>query len=410
MEFKYKAYTDIKMYDPTDEELGLYFSVDNAGDKNKFVYLKGRVLSREVNKKRIRFTDKAMQMAENNFKPAPFLIEHNHSLEGMIGTVTSLKRDDNGLNYFAIVPNIDANKKYIDLLNNDTAGLIKVSIGGVSRSITCSICNKELYEDSSHYLGQKYGNKVAFGNVNDWRTDEISLTIFPADTKTSANMYEAGFNNLEELRIVGRESGENGNVGKKLINDNDQNMVELNMSDMDENKQNSPDVSSTINEGQIVELVQKAIPDNFVTKDELGEIKQLIQSFVEEKNKEKEIALSIKRKKLSELTGKSEELYVNLSENAIDILIDEINTIKPSVPNELGVVQHTQGGNNFGKRKNVTPEMRKEAIRVILGIAPTSEKVKKVYSVYKRNFGARAIDARISNTLSQLYGDKEEDN
>lgn len=379
-ELEYRYYEKINLFNPSEDEFELYFSQVPKERRENFAYIKGKVLSRNVNKKMIRFTEPALRQAEREFKARPFLIEHERSLKDMIGTITNFQLNDNGLDYFSIVPKTKQNEHYISMLQNDVHQIIKTSIGGTTTSITCSICGKELFKDRDHQYGKKYDGQLAFGNVNNWKTKEVSLTIFPADDDTSANIYQTGFNEIDKILLKENE-GHNFTKGETLINEENNKESELKMTG-EELKNKDNEVTLDV----VKELVQNSIPnlDGFATKDEIGKLTTLLQSLVDKDKVKEEALLTNKRLELSKLTGKEVKIYASMEDVSLNLMIDQITEMKKDdVPDEHGIVEHNQ---SFKGKPKVTADMQKEAIRVILGIENPSDRVAEHYGRYNINY------------------------
>lgn len=397
-ELVYKHYEDMKLFEPSDEEYDLHFSQIPKESRGKFAYVKGRVLSRNINKKMVRFTDNALKQAEQDFKPSPMLIEHNASFKDMIGTITSFELNDSGLDYFSAIPLTEKNKHYIQMMESDFAGIIKTSIGGRTTSITCSICGEELFKDDQHRYGRKYGGKLAFGNVNTWKTKEVSLTIFPADEDTSASVYTTGFSELDDILM-----NDTPNEGENLINEDTNINGELIMTGEGETVENNG-----LDKDAVLELVQSSMPDleGFATKDDVDGIKTMLSELVNARNEEKEAKLSSMRLELSKLTGKDVELYAEFSENALNTMLEREREIQQGIPDERGVVDSNNKSAN--RKVKVTPDVQKEAARIILGIQPTSDKVKEHYGLYS---SGRRVDVydRLEKELALSFSEEEEE-
>ena len=375
-ELEYRYYEDINLFEPSDDEFDLHFSQVPKERRDSFAYIKGKVLSRNVNKKMVRFSEPALTQAEREFKASPFLIEHEKSLKDMIGTITNFQLNDNGLDYFSVVPKTKKNEHYITMLQNDIGNIIRTSIGGTTTSITCSICGKELFKDREHQYGKKYDGQLAFGNVNNWKTKEVSLTIFPADDDTSANVYQTGFSEIDKILLK-----ENEGEGETLINEEENKKSELKMTGEELNIK-----GNEVTLDAVKELVQNSIPslDGFATKDEIGNLTTLLQSLVDKEKAKEEALLTDKKLELSKLTGKEVEIYASLDAIALDLMIGQIAELKKDdVPDERGIVDHNQ---TFKGKPKVTADMKKEAIRVILGIENASDKVEKHYGRYNHNY------------------------
>lgn len=375
-ELEYKYYEDINLFEPSEEEYDLHFSQIPKERRENFAYIKGKVLSRNVNKKMVRFTEPALTQAEREFSAKPFLIEHEKSLKDMIGTITNFQLNDNGLDYFSVVPRTQKNDHYITMLQNDIGNIIKTSISGTTTSITCSICGKELFKDRKHQFGKKYGGQLAFGNVNNWKTKEVSLTIFPADEDTSANVYQTGFSEIDEILLKENEDG-----GETLINEEANTESELNMTGEElDNKGNEITLDA------VKEIVQNSIPslDGFATKDEIGNLTTLLQSLIDKDKAKEDALLTTKRLELSKMTGKEVEIYASIDDVSLDLMISQIAELKKDeVPDELGLVDHNQ---SFKGKPKLTVDMKKEAIRVILGIESPSKRVEEHYGSYNTNY------------------------
>ncbi len=382
-ELVYQYYEDINLFEPSEDEFDLYFSQVPKERRDSFAYIKGKVLSRNVNKKMVRFTEPALTQAEREFKASPFLIEHEKSLKDMIGTITNFQLNDNGLDYFSVIPKTDKNAHYITMLQNDVAGIIRTSIGGTTTSITCNICGKELFKDREHQFGRKYGGQLAFGNVNNWKTKEVSLTIFPADEDTSASVYQTGFSELDKILLK-----ENETEGETLLNEEENKQSELKMTgEEDKDKVNGITIEAV---QELIQNSQQSL-DGFATKDEMKLLTTLLQSLVDKEKGKEEAILTAKRLELSKLTGKEVEIYASMDAVSIDLFMDQIAELKKDVvPDELGMVDHSQ---NFKGKSKVTKDMKLEAVRVILGIQEKSKLVDAHYGRYNTNYQEDIYDS-----------------
>lgn len=391
-ELHYKMYEDLKLFEPSDEEYELHFNQVPANKRSDFAYVKGTVLSRKVNKRHVRFTEKALTQAEAEFKPTPFLTDHVRSFDSMKGTITNLKLDDNGLNYYSIIPRTPNNEHTITMLQNDVAGLIKTSIGGKTTSITCNLCDEELFNDRQHKFGEKYDGVKAYGNVNTWNTKEISLTLFPADDDASTQVYTTGFSELDEFLVKGSDILLNEEVNKES---------ELNMTTggKDVGKEGTPDPAKEI------EIAQADSPslDNFAKKEDLDLVLSQLKIITDGLAKQEADKLDAKRLELSELTKEKVEKYSDLNLSALDQMIDLAKLVKGAdVPEERGQVELS----NL-KPAKVSDDMKKEAIRVILGIGQTSEKVAKFYGDYTQGYQDDIYD-RVNKSLEVTFAEPDE--
>lgn len=400
-ELHYKYYEDMKLFDPSDEEYELHFSQVPESKRQEFAYVKGKVLSRNVNKKMVRFTEPALQMAVRNFKATPFLEDHDRTMKSVRGTVTNLSLDDNGLNYFSIIPRTRENEHTIQMLQSDVAGVIKTSIGGSTTSITCSICNAEFIDDGvvhrDHRFGKRYDGELAFGNVNDWATKEISLTVFPADTDTSTSVYTTGFSELDDLKYNEQEQ-----KSDTLLNEEINIKSDLHMTEEDVSNGSEPQIKSVTPEVDI-EQVASQVSKEFVSKSDFDELKSIMLSLAERQKAQDEAVISAKRLELSELTGEDTEAYAGFSLSAIDKMIGLVR--KRDVPEERGQVE---GDGRRDHTQQITPEMKKEAARLILGIKPTSQKVVEQYGHYSTGNYTNDLYERVGKELSVKFAENEE--
>jgi len=398
-ELEYRYYEDINLFEPSDDEFDLHFSQIPKERRDNFAYIKGKVLSRNVNKKMVRFSEPALVQAEREFKASPFLIEHEKSLKDMIGTITNFQLNDNGLDYFSVIPKTKQNEHYITMLQNDVHGIIRTSIGGTTSSITCSICSKELFKDREHQYGKKYGGQLAFGNVNNWKTKEVSLTIFPADEDTTANVYQTGFSEIDKILL-----GENEEEGETLINEENNSESELNMTgEEDKDKVNGLTIEA------VQELIQNSTPslDGFATKEEISGLTTLLQSLIDKETAKEEALVTAKRLELSKLTGKEVAIYASMDSVALDLMIEGIKEIKgEEVPDEVGIVDHSQSFK--GKNPKLTREMKLEAVRVILGVEDKSKRVDEHYGRYNTNYQDDIYD-RVDKSIKLKFKDEDED-
>ncbi len=396
-ELHYKMYEDLNLFEPSNEEYELHFNQVPQDKRSDFAYVKGKVLSRKVNNKHVRFTEKALAQAEAEFKPTPFLTDHVRSFDSMKGTITSLKLDDNGLNYYSIIPRTSKNEHTITMLQNDVAGLIKTSIGGATTSITCNICSEELFNDREHMYGQKYDGIMAFGNVNTWKTKEISLTLFPADEEASTSIYSTGFSELDDILIKEVAEGSNN-----LLNEEDNSESELNMTGTgkDVGKGANPDEPKD----KVIEVVQADSPsmDDFVKKEDLdlvlSQLKTITDSLVAQETEK----VDAKRLELSGLTKEKVETYADLNLNALDQMIGLARKVNGDIPDEKGQVELS----NL-KPAKVSDDMKKEAIRLILGIQKPSDSVAIAYGDYTQGY-QDDIYERVNKELAITFAEPED--
>lgn len=395
IEYNYQAYEDISLVEPTEKEFELHFSEVKENKRDKFAYVKGRVLSRGYNKKKLRFTEKALEQAEKEFKPAPYLIEHQPGLDTTLGTITSVQLNDNGLDFFAIIPRSSKNDHYISMMENDPYNTIRSSIGGTTNSITCTLCGDEVMHDKEHRLGEKYEQGLAMGDIQTWtRTKEISATVFPADEDTPKQVYTTGFSELDDL-LFNEEAIES----EALINENDNTISDLNMTEHDLEKME--------NEPAQIEVAQTSAPEidtsQFVSKEDYDALFSLVKELKDGAQAEKDKVLSEKRLKLTELTGEDEAEYISFGEEALDKMIKFASKSRKNVPEELGFVE---GGKDKVVKQNVTDAMKKEALRIILNIPETSAKVNKHYGAYKNGRALNVYD-RVGKELEAKFSEDE---
>jgi len=382
------------LFEPSEDEYELHFSQVPSEKRSDFAYVKGKVLSRKVNKRHVRFTEKALAQAEAEFKPTPFLTDHDRSFDSMKGTITNLKLDDNGLNYYSIIPRTPNNEHTITMLQNDVAKLIKTSIGGSTTSITCNLCDEELFNDREHTFGETYKGVKAFGNVNTWNTKEISLTLFPADDGSSTEIYTTGFGELDKFLVKG-----NADVSNNLLNEEVNSESEINMTEggKDVGKEGNPDPKE-------IEVTQADSPslDDYVKKEDFDLMMSQIKTISDSLAKKETDKLDAKKVELSLLTKEKVETYADLNLSAVDHMIGLAKKLNGDVPDEKGQVELS----NL-KPAKVSDDMKKEALRLILGIENASEKVAVHYADYSQGYQDDVYD-RVNKQLAITFAEPDE--
>lgn len=400
-EYNYSSFEKFSFM-PYDEMIFSQFV--SKADQEKFLFIEGKIISRgKVNLNFIQFSDKAIKQAVKEFKPHPALAEHQQNLFGMVGTVVKYVEDNDGLKLYSIIPKTDKNKDFLELIQNDVAGLIRLSIGGVAFSIKCSICDEEVYEDYDHIIGKTYKFKtekiVAYGIVDEWRTKESTFTIFPADTDTFQKetkfsmSFSTGFDELDVMldeRYKSQDSttlintNENTNGEVKMPKDDDKIVVDTAKTDL-----------------QFKELKTMVAEISQSMKDEMKTVSDKVDARFSTLDNEKKAG---KIAELVALTDKDDtEKYLKMSSETIDALtVFALKNKKSEVPDESGLVDDT-----FRDSEKVTAGMRKDALSVMLGFKQThsemTEKYEKEYGV----FGETMAD-KVNRVLGVKYAPKKD--
>lgn len=400
-EYNYSSFEKFSFM-PYDEMIFSQFV--SKADQEKFLFIEGKIISRgKVNLNFIQFSDKAIKQAVKEFKPHPALAEHQQNLFGMVGTVVKYVEDNDGLKLYSIIPKTDKNKDFLELIQNDVAGLIRLSIGGVAFSIKCSICDEEVYEDYDHIIGKTYKFKtekiVAYGIVDEWRTKESTFTIFPADTDTFQKetkfsmSFSTGFDELDVMldeRYKSQDSttlintNENTNGEVKMPKDDDKIVVDTAKTDL-----------------QFKELKTMVAEISQSMKDEMKTVSDKVDARFSTLDNEKKAG---KIAELVALTDKDDtEKYLKMSSETIDALtVFALKNKKSEVPDESGLVDDT-----FRDSEKVTAGMRKDALSVMLGFKQThsemTEKYEKEYGV----FGESMAD-KVNRVLGVKYAPKKD--
>jgi hypothetical protein len=390
-EYTYQSYEIAQSFQPTDKEYEMFFNDIPEAKRQEFAYVKGSVVTRGlINKKFIQFSDKALEQARSEFEPLPYQLDHSRELMGNAGTVTALELGDKGLSNYSAIPRTSKNLDFIEMLENDFAGLIKQSIGGVSNSIKCSICGMEVFQDFDHWMGEKYDGRLAYGIVQEWRSKEISATLFPADDGADLSIYQTGFSEFDDLLQKQQKL-----KSEALINNNNNNNGELNMTEpiKDEDKETS--TPQDIEQKFTLEDVQKLMSaQSDELKASFSDKFSALDSIMAQMNAEKEKAKEALVVQLSGLTGKEKEVYASFSEDALGQMIELAGNT--SVPDEKGRVE----GGSKRKVSKLDPFKRKSLASIILNIKAPSERALARANAYGYNL---SLDGDYAHVFEDNY-------
>ncbi len=367
MHYKYKVEGTVYQID-NNEIYKQIFDIKNDDDikdiKQKFILVSGIALTRDyVNKNMLYFTEKAFNTINLN-KKMPALLDHDRSINSTVGTIVKLDIQGKSLIYNAVIPNVETNKKLIDLLKNDMWGIVKVSIGGVSDDIQCSICNAQLRNHYDHYLGEKVDGKQVYGIVNHIDLEEISFTINPADDTTSSK--------------IGLSMVENG--------------IELSYKEFIDKNNNEYKPKTFINQKNSDNIMEDEDNSNVVLKlqEDIAELKNSISALVEfqkkqEEQRKLEMESRIKEKavKLSEMIGKTVEELSQLDERSLDLMLETMEKLMSNVPDEKGKVD-----NNSNNAPKQTKTDVKQKLYEAFGIKMNDD-LKKRYQKYWGNLNLK---------------------
>jgi hypothetical protein len=416
-EYKYSSF---ETFNEMDYDEMIFSDFVKPKDKDNFIFIEGKIISRgKVNLKFIEFSDKAISQAVKEFKPHPLLIEHKQGIPGMVGTVIKYVEDNKGLKLHALIPKTTKNEEFIELMQNDVAGLIKMSIGGLAFSIKCSICDEEVYKDYDHIIGRKYKFKkqehVCHGIVDDWKTIESTFTIFPADVDTYqkeakfAMGFSTGFDELDVMldekyklqnsdTFINEEENRHGDTPMKEGDEKDKtDAIKVNQSEPVQET-----VQDTTQMDELKAMVLKLSEDMASSIKSVDE--KVDKRFSQIDNEKK----SVKIVELSTLTGEDTKTYLEMSEDTIEALLgmarkNKAKAIEQSieVPEEAGSVDDT-----FRESTKMTRAMNLDAVSIMLGFKKTFSEMN---DEYVSNYGVygESTEDKINRILNVRYAPKE---
>jgi len=268
---------------------------------------------------------------------AYFLVDHTKSVEKVIGRVTDAWREGNRVLFEAPVYDKDMAYKIRNRL------VTMVSTGLEVQRQECSICGRDYLEGGcKHILGRVYDGQVANIVARGIRGREISLVLFPADKNAGLQFALSRVLNDLEKRKKDLLKGEEFNSQKDKENNKknekrESDVVEL-LELTEEELSEHPFVQSLIEtNAQNAEKVKELEAEKEKLTAQVKELTEKVKAFEEAERARAEarhktlIEKLLEKRKEAGLPEKKAEDYKNLSDEALEEMIEMVESLK-SIP------------------------------------------------------------------------------